>query len=97
MMVYVSQFCSGSCNDIQKARKSTCELQKNDLENSYISPDLTFLSVSGDIADDDLLELRLDVLQICDKLVVLGEKTSGIMRKEIAFANLVGMEVQYLD
>lgn len=81
----------------QNAREITVNLQKNDMANCYVHP-LIFLSHLNfeDFTEEDLRELRLDILQNCDKLIVSGE-ISNIIQTEIDFAKLVKMEVMRLD
>jgi hypothetical protein len=77
-------------------KEITRNLQKNDMANCYVNP-LIFLSHLdfSEFDEADLLELRLDILQNCDKLIVTGE-VSEDMQDEIDFAKLVGMEIEYL-
>jgi hypothetical protein len=42
------------------------------------------------------MENCLDLLSVCDKLIVASELSKGVS-KEIDFANLVNMEVEYLE
>ena len=42
------------------------------------------------------MELCLDILSVCDVLVVASEISEGV-QMEIDFAHLVGMEVIYLE
>lgn len=80
----------------ENAKEITNNLQKNDMANCYVNP-LIFLSHLdfSEFNDDDLMELRLDILQNCDKLIVSGEITETI-KMEIDFAKLVKMEIEYL-
>lgn len=44
------------------------------------------------------MELCLDILSNCDKLIVASGFLDSVgVQKEIDFANLVGMEVEYLE
>jgi hypothetical protein len=81
----------------QNAREITVNLQKNDMANCYVNP-LIFLSHLDfdNFNKDDLMELRFDILQNCDKLMVSGE-ISDDMRLEIDFAKLLKMEVMRID
>lgn len=81
----------------QNAKEITERLQKKDMANLYVHP-LIFLSHLNfdEFSEDDLAELRLDILQNCDKLIVSGE-ISNIIQTEMDFAKLVGMEIQCLD
>lgn len=50
----------------------------------------------GEIGYDAEMENCLDLLSVADKLIVASDLSKGVC-KEIDFANLVGMEVQYLE
>lgn len=70
-----------------------------DLTNCYICPLLTFSHLEyGEIGFDDEMELCLDVLQNCDKLIVASDfSNSKGVQMEIDFAKLVKMEVLRLE
>ena len=42
------------------------------------------------------MELCIDLLSVCDVLLVMSEPSKGVNR-EIDFANLVNMPIRYLD
>ena len=87
----------GKLENIERARKITHDLQVNDLENSYICPLLLFSHLRyGEIGYEAEMNLCLDILSSCDKLIVASDISKGVAR-EIDFANLVGMEVEYLE
>ena len=87
----------GKPENIERARKITHDLQVNDLENSYICPLLLFSHLRyGEIGYEAEMDLCLDILSSCDKLIVASDISKGVAR-EIDFANLVGMEVEYLE
>ena len=68
-----------------------------DLENTYICPLVAFSHLEyGEIGYDAELELCIDILSNCDKLIVASDISKGVSR-EVDFANLVGMEVEYLE
>ena len=72
-------------------------MQIKDLANCYICPLLTFSHLEyGEIGYENELELCLDILQNCDKLIVASEISKGV-QTEIDFANLVKMEVVKLN
>lgn len=91
MMYYVS------ANSIETARGACKRLQIEDLNNCYISP-LTSLSClfNKSVTDDAKNALRIDMLSVCDVLIVVSD-ISKEMQEEIEFAELVGMEVRYLE
>lgn len=97
MMYYVAHAHGGNPENIERARKITHDLQVNDLENTYICPLLLFSHLRyGEVGYDAEMELCIDILSNCDKLIVASDITKGVA-KEIDFANLVGMEVEYLE
>ena len=87
----------GKSENMERAKQITHDLQVNDLENSYICPLLLFSHLRyGEIGYDAEMDLCLDILSSCDKLIVASDLSRGVCR-EIDFANLVGMEVEYLE
>lgn len=96
-MYYVSHAYGGDKENIEKAKKITHDLQVKDLENCYVCPLLMFSHLEyGEIGYENEIELCIDVLQNCDKLIVASDISKGV-EKEIDFANLVGMEVEWLE
>ena len=96
---YVAHKFSGKQENLERAKKITHDLQVNDLENTYICPLLTFSHLQyGEIGYDAEMELCIDLLSECQKLIVASDflYSKGV-QKEIDFANLVGMEVEYLE
>lgn len=97
MLIYVASKYGGDPANLERAKKITHDLQVKDLANCYICPILTFSHLEyGEIGYDDEMELCLDILQNCDKLIVASETSKGV-RMEIEFAKLVKMEVMRLD
>ena len=97
MLIYVAAKYGGDPANIERAKKITHDLQVKDIANCYICPLLTFSHLEyGEIGYDDEMELCLDVLQNCDKLIVASEISKGV-QMEIDFAKLVKMEVLRLD
>ena len=99
MIFYVSHAFGGDPENLKKARAITHDLQINDLENCYICPILSFSHlVYGEIGYEEEIALCLDLLSVCDKLIVASEisESEGV-RREIQFAELIGMEVIYYE
>ena len=68
-----------------------------DLENTYICPLLALSHLQyGEIGYEAEMENCIDLLSVADKLIVASDISTGVAR-EIDFANLVGMEVEYLE
>ncbi len=87
MLIYVS------CDNSEIASR----MQIKDLENCYIIASEAFFHLSDkDIGYDDLIALRLDLLSVCDVLMV-SEHNNPFADDEIEFSDLVGMEVRYLE
>lgn len=87
MLIYVS------CDN----NKVISGLQIKDLDNCYIIASEVFWHLSDkDISRDDLIALRLDLLSVCDVLMI-SEENNPFSNDEIEFADLVGMEVKYLE
>ena len=97
MLIYVGHCFGGKAENIEKAKKITHDLQVKDLAKCYICPLLTFSHLEyGEIGFDAKIELCLDILSECEKMIVASEISKGV-QMEIDFAKLIGMEVQYLD
>ena len=97
MIIYVSHCFGGKPENLERAKKITHDLQVADLENTYICPLLALSHLSyGEIGYDGEMNLCIDILSSCDKLIVASDLSKGVCR-EIDFANLVGMEVEYLE
>ena len=94
---YVAHAHGGKPENMERAKQITHDLQVNDLENTYICPLLLFSHLRyGEVGYDAEMELCLDILSNSDKLIVASPITKGVAR-EIDFANLVGMEVEYFE
>ena len=94
---YVAHKYGANPENFERAKKITHDLQVNDLENTYICPLLLFSHLRyGEVGYDAEMELCLDILSSCDKLIVASDISKGVA-KEIDFANLVNMEVEYLE
>ena len=97
MLIYVAHKYQGNKANLQHAIEITRDLQKNDLANCYICPLITFSYLDyGELGFDDELALCLDILSVCDLLLITSDVSKGV-QMEVDFAKLVGMEVQYLE
>lgn len=96
---YVAHCYGGDIKNLERAKKITHDLQVADLENTYICPLLALSHLQyGEVGYDAEMDLCLDILSSCDKLIVASDISNSIgIAKEIEFANLVGMEVEYLE
>lgn len=97
MVYYVAHKYGGDPENLQKAREKTRALQLADLDNCYVCPLLTFADLDyAEIGYNEAMELCIDLLSVCDALVVASDISEGV-RREIEFAELVGMEVVFVD
>ena len=97
MLVYVAHRYGCDPANIELAKKITHDLQVSDLDNCYICPLLAFSHLDyGEIGCEQEMEICLDLLSVCDVLIVASDISDGV-QKEIDFARLFGMEVIDLE
>ena len=91
--IYVSHKFGGDPANMERAKKITHDLQIENPTHCFICPILAFSHLQyGEIGYDDEIELCLDLLSLCDTLIVASDVSQGV-QKEIDFARVVGMEV----
>ena len=91
--IYVSHKFGGDPANMERAKKITHDLQIENPTHCFICPLLAFSHLQyGEIGYDDEIELCLDLLSLCDTLIVGSDVSQGV-QKEIDFARMVGMEV----
>ena len=97
MIVYVSHIFQGKPENLERAKQITHDLQVKDPENCYICPLLAFSHLGyNEIGYEEEIALCLDLMTVSDKVIVASDLSKGVC-KEIDFANLIGMEVEYLE
>ena len=97
MIIYVSHAFGGKPENLERAKQITHDLQVADLENTYICPLLAFSHLQyGELGYDDEMNLCIDLLSECERLIVASEISKGV-QLEIDFARLVNMEVFKLE
>lgn len=97
MLIYVAHRYGGDPCNIQRARQIVHNLQISDTDNTYVCPLLALSSLEyGELNYDDEMELCLDLLMVCEKIIVASEISNGVAR-EIELANRINMEVSYLE
>lgn len=97
MIYYISHCYGGKTENIERAKKITHDLQIKDPSNCYICPLTAFSHLEyNEMGYEQEMALCLDLLSVCDALIVASEISEGVKR-EIDFAKLVWMEVLYLD
>ena len=97
LIYYVAHCYQGDLRNLDRARQITRQLQIKDLDNTYLCPLLTLSHLKyREIGIEAEMELCYDLLSACDVLIIASEITLGV-QLEINFAEMVGMEVLYLD
>lgn len=95
-VVYVSHAYGGSTENFDRAKKITHDLQVEYPQHCFICPILAFSHFGyNEIGYDEEMEICLDLLSVCDALIVASDVSEGV-RREIEFARLVDMEVHFL-
>lgn len=96
MLIYVA-FANDKFTSARDAKRITYDLQKKDLFNHYYCPLVAIPWINDkSISDDDKTALKLDMLTVCDSLLIASD-ISDDMKDEIEFAKLVKMEVLRLE
>lgn len=96
-LFYVAHKFGGDPANFEKAKQITHDLQVKDTQNTYICPLMALSHMEyGELDFDTELEICKDMLMVCDKLIVASEVSRGV-QIEVDFANLVGMEIEYLE
>ena len=93
IICYVAHRFSGEKSNYDRAKKITHDLQIENPSHCFICPLLAFSHLEyGEIGCDLEMEICLDLLSVCDVLIVASDISDGV-QKEIDFARMVGMEV----
>jgi hypothetical protein len=94
---YVSHAYGGKEENYNRAKQITHDLQVQRPQDCFICPLMAFSHLQyGEIGYDFEMELCLDLLSLCDGLLVTSEISEGV-RREIEFAKMVDMEVEYIE
>ena len=93
MLVYVSHCYGGNPENVERAKRITHDLQVENPTHCFVWPLLNFSFLDyGEIGYEQEMEICLDLLSVCDYLIVASDASHGV-QKEIDFARMVGMEV----
>jgi hypothetical protein len=97
MMFYVSHCFGGKPENLERAKQITHDLQIKDTENCYVCPLLAFSHLRyNEIGYEEEMALCLDLMTVCDKIIVASELSEGVKR-EVSLAEKCKMEVEYLE
>ena len=98
-VIYVAHEYGGKEENYNKAKKITHDLQIQHPTDCFICPILAFSHLGyNELGYDAEMEICLDLLSVCDKLIVASEvSNSKGVQIEVDFAKLVDMEVEYIE
>ncbi len=76
-----------------RSRKIVLRLQNENPNHCFIPAAITFEHLyNGHFSADEIFEIECDLLCDCDQMLIVSD-VSPIMRRQINFAQMVGMEV----
>lgn len=82
---------------MERVKKIAHDLQTENPNHCIVCPLLNFSFLDyGEIGYEQEIEICLDLLSVCDVLIVASDISDGV-QKEIDFARMVGMEVIDLE
>ena len=96
MLIYCSNKFGGKLENAKAAELKIKKLQLTDPSNTYISPIHAFGFMYHDVPYETGLEMCLDLLRKCDKMVVLSEGSRGV-NAEIKFCAENEIPVEFLE
>ena len=93
MLLYLAHKYQGDKRNLDRAKRIAHDLQMENPTHCVVCPLLNFSCLDyGEIGYEQELEICLDLLSVCDYLIVASDVSKGV-QKEIDFAKMVGMEV----
>ena len=93
MLLYLAHKYQGRQENIDRVKKIAHDLQMDNPKHCVVCPRLNFSCLDyGEIGYDQEMEICLDLLSVCDVLIVASDISDGV-QEEIDFARMVGMEV----
>ena len=76
-----------------RASKIILQLQMENPTHCFIPAALAFEHLyNGDFSQDDIFDIEADLLMNCDQMLIVSD-ISPIMRRQIDYCRMVGMEV----
>ena len=96
MLIYCSHKFGGSMENAKAAEIKIRRLQLADPSNTYISPIHAFGFLYNTVSYEDGIDMCLDLLSRCDKMIVLSEKSKGV-EIEIEYCIAAGIPVEFLE
>ena len=93
MLLYLAHKYQGDKRNIDRVKRIAHDFQMENPAHCVVCPLLNFSCLDyGEIGYEQEMEICLDLLSVCDYLIVASDISDGV-QKEIDFARMVGMEV----
>ena len=93
MLLYLAHKYQDDKRNLDKVKRIAHDLQMDNPDHCVVCPLLNFSCLDyGEIGHEQEIEICLDLLSVCDVLIVASDISGGV-QKEIDFAKMVGMEV----
>ena len=97
MLIYVSHEYGGKQENYDRAKRIVHDLQIARKEDCFVCPLMAFSFLEyGEIGFEEEMEMCIDLLSACDKLLVASPISRGV-GMEIEYAELFGLEVEYSE
>lgn len=91
MTVFVAH-CQTENSSIRSS-KIVLQLQYENPTHCFIPASIAFEHLyNGDFSQDDIFDIEADLLMNCDQMLIVSD-VSPIMRRQIDYCRMVGMEV----
>ena len=76
-----------------RSQKIVLQLQYENPTHCFIPASIAFEHLyNGDFSQDDIFDIEADLLMNCDQMLIVSD-ISPIMRRQIDYCRMVGMEV----
>ena len=96
MLIYCSHKFGGKLENAKDAELKIKKLQLENPSNTYISPIHAFGFMYNAVSYEDGIGMCLDLLNRCDKMIVLSEKSKGV-NIEIGYCISARIPVEFLE
>lgn len=97
MLVYVAHQYGGNKGYYDRAKGIVRRLQLAHKEDCFVCPLMAFSFLEyGEIDFEEEIEMCIDLLSVCDKLIVASPISKGV-EIEIRYAEMFGLEVEYIE
>lgn len=96
MLIYCSHKFGGKLENAKAAELKIKRLQLADPSNTYVSPIHAFGFMYNDVSYEDGIDMCLDLLSKCGKMVVLSEKSKGV-EEEIEYCIAARIPVEFVE